>query len=124
MYLFRELTDYSYPAIASEFGGRDHTTVMHAQRKVAKLMSESARYTSRSPSSFIRSGRATRSRPRLYGELVPGPCNSGDRGDRQQPTGRQLHCYPRAVHTGQSGQLRLPANGPTIHNPQHLLLQL
>ena len=40
MYLFRELTDYSYPAIASEFGGRDHTTVMHAQRKVAKLMSE------------------------------------------------------------------------------------
>jgi chromosomal replication initiator protein len=40
MYLFRELTDYSYPAIASEFGGRDHTTVMHAQRKIAKLMSE------------------------------------------------------------------------------------
>ncbi|HXW78340.1 MAG TPA: chromosomal replication initiator protein DnaA [Acidimicrobiales bacterium] len=40
MYLFRELTDYSYPAIASEFGGRDHTTVMHAQRKVAKLMKE------------------------------------------------------------------------------------
>jgi chromosomal replication initiator protein len=40
MYLFRELTDYSYPAIAAEFGGRDHTTVMHAQRKVAKLMSE------------------------------------------------------------------------------------
>ncbi len=40
MYLFRELTDYSYPAIAHVFGDRDHTTVMHAQRKVTKLMSE------------------------------------------------------------------------------------
>ncbi|HET9058403.1 MAG TPA: chromosomal replication initiator protein DnaA [Acidimicrobiales bacterium] len=40
MYLFRELTDYSYPAIAREFGDRDHTTVMHAQKKVAKLMGE------------------------------------------------------------------------------------
>ncbi|HET6915625.1 MAG TPA: chromosomal replication initiator protein DnaA [Acidimicrobiales bacterium] len=40
MYLFRELTDYSYPAIAREFGGRDHTTVIHAVEKVARLMKE------------------------------------------------------------------------------------
>jgi chromosomal replication initiator protein len=40
MYLFRELTEYSYPAIAREFGNRDHTTVMHAQKKVARLMGE------------------------------------------------------------------------------------
>jgi chromosomal replication initiator protein len=40
MYLFRSLTDYSYPAIAHVFGDRDHTTVMHAQKKVAKLMRE------------------------------------------------------------------------------------
>jgi chromosomal replication initiator protein len=40
MYLFRELTDYSYPAIAREFGGRDHTTVIHAVEKVAGLMRE------------------------------------------------------------------------------------
>jgi len=40
MYLFRELTDYSFPAIAREFGDRDHTTVMHAQKKVARLMGE------------------------------------------------------------------------------------
>jgi chromosomal replication initiator protein len=40
MYLFRELTDYSYPAIARDFGDRDHTTVMHAQKKVARLMGE------------------------------------------------------------------------------------
>ena len=40
MYLFRELTDYSYPAIAREFGGRDHTTVIHAFEKVSGLMKE------------------------------------------------------------------------------------
>jgi chromosomal replication initiator protein len=40
MYLFRALTDSSYPQIAHVFGDRDHTTVMHAQKKVARLMSE------------------------------------------------------------------------------------
>jgi chromosomal replication initiator protein len=40
MYVFRELTDFSYPAIAREFGGRDHTTVIHAVEKIAKLMKE------------------------------------------------------------------------------------
>lgn len=40
MYVVRELTDLSYPAIAREFGGRDHTTVMHAVEKVANLMKE------------------------------------------------------------------------------------
>jgi chromosomal replication initiator protein len=40
MYVFRELTDFSYPAIAREFGGRDHTTVIHAVEKVARLMKE------------------------------------------------------------------------------------
>ena len=34
MYVFRELTDFSYPKIAEEFGGRDHTTVMHACEKI------------------------------------------------------------------------------------------
>lgn len=40
MYVFRDLTDYSYPAIAREFGGRDHTTVMHAVEKISNLMKE------------------------------------------------------------------------------------
>jgi chromosomal replication initiator protein len=40
MYVFRELTDFSYPAIAREFGGRDHTTVIHAYEKVSGLMKE------------------------------------------------------------------------------------
>jgi chromosomal replication initiator protein len=40
MYVFRELTDFSYPAIAREFGGRDHTTVIHAVDKISALMKE------------------------------------------------------------------------------------
>ncbi|MGY6500766.1 MAG: chromosomal replication initiator protein DnaA [Acidimicrobiales bacterium] len=40
MYVFRELTDMSFPAIAREFGGRDHTTVIHAVEKISALMKE------------------------------------------------------------------------------------
>ena len=40
MYVFRELTDLSYPAIARLFGGRDHTTVIHAVEKITRLMQE------------------------------------------------------------------------------------
>ncbi|WP_078393258.1 chromosomal replication initiator protein DnaA [Shouchella patagoniensis] len=38
MYLSRELTDASLPKIGSEFGGRDHTTVIHAHEKISKLL--------------------------------------------------------------------------------------
>ncbi len=40
MYVFRELTDYSYPRIAEQFGGRDHTTVMYAVDKIKRQMPE------------------------------------------------------------------------------------
>jgi chromosomal replication initiator protein len=40
MYVFRELTDYSYPKIAEVFGGRDHTTVMHACEKIRNQIAE------------------------------------------------------------------------------------
>ncbi|QCB92178.1 chromosomal replication initiator protein DnaA [Cellulomonas shaoxiangyii] len=40
MYLCRELTDLSLPKIGQAFGGRDHTTVMHANRKIRELMAE------------------------------------------------------------------------------------
>ncbi len=40
MYLVRNLTDYSYPAIARVFGGRDHTTVIHAVDKITTQMKE------------------------------------------------------------------------------------
>ena len=40
MYLSRELTDSSLPKIGREFGGRDHTTVMHATQKIVRLIRE------------------------------------------------------------------------------------
>ncbi|MFJ8138658.1 chromosomal replication initiator protein DnaA [Streptomyces sp. NPDC096013] len=40
MYVCRELTDLSLPKIGAQFGGRDHTTVMHADRKIRALMAE------------------------------------------------------------------------------------
>ncbi len=40
MYLSRELTDASLPKIGREFGGRDHTTVIHATSKIARLIRE------------------------------------------------------------------------------------
>ncbi|BBI30602.1 chromosomal replication initiator protein DnaA [Cohnella abietis] len=38
MYLSRELTDYSLPKIGDAFGGRDHTTVIHAHEKISQLL--------------------------------------------------------------------------------------
>ncbi|MFV0464178.1 MAG: chromosomal replication initiator protein DnaA [Nostocoides sp.] len=40
MYLCRELTDLSLPKIGQQIGGRDHTTVMHADKKIRQLMAE------------------------------------------------------------------------------------
>lgn len=39
MYLSREMTDFSLPKIGQEFGGRDHTTVIHAYDKISRLLS-------------------------------------------------------------------------------------
>ncbi|WP_020663686.1 chromosomal replication initiator protein DnaA [Amycolatopsis benzoatilytica] len=43
MYLCRELTEMSLPKIGQTFGGRDHTTVMHADKKIRKEMAERRR---------------------------------------------------------------------------------
>ncbi len=44
MYLCRELTDLSLPKIGERFGGRDHTTVLHANKKVRAQLQEEERY--------------------------------------------------------------------------------
>jgi len=40
MYLSKTLTSRSFPDIAQRFGGRDHTTVLHAVRKIERMMAE------------------------------------------------------------------------------------
>jgi chromosomal replication initiator protein len=40
MYLCRELTDYSLPKIGEDFGGRDHTTVIHAHEKISRIIGQ------------------------------------------------------------------------------------
>ena len=40
MYICRKLTNYSYPEIGSKFGGKDHSTIIHAIKKIEKIMKE------------------------------------------------------------------------------------
>ena len=40
MYICRNLTDMSYPEIGAKFGGKDHSTIIHAIKKIDKKMSE------------------------------------------------------------------------------------
>ncbi|AND37645.1 chromosomal replication initiator protein DnaA [Cytobacillus oceanisediminis] len=44
MYLSRELTDFSLPKIGEEFGGRDHTTVIHAHEKISKMLQADSQF--------------------------------------------------------------------------------
>jgi chromosomal replication initiator protein len=42
MHLAKELTNHSLPEIGDAFGGRDHTTVLHACRKIKELLDSDA----------------------------------------------------------------------------------
>lgn len=44
MFLSRELTDYSLPKIGEEFGGRDHTTVIHAHEKITSMLKNDSQF--------------------------------------------------------------------------------
>jgi chromosomal replication initiator protein len=44
MYLLREELKYSFPAIGEKFGGRDHTTVMHACNKISKEIQDNPQF--------------------------------------------------------------------------------
>ncbi len=62
MYVCRELTDLSYPSIARAYGGRDHTTVIHAVEKIAALMKE-RRQIYDQVTELMQTIRGTRQRP-------------------------------------------------------------
>lgn len=47
MYLSRELTDFSLPHIGNEFGGRDHTTVIHAHNKIKEKIENEADFSNK-----------------------------------------------------------------------------
>ncbi|WNF37143.1 chromosomal replication initiator protein DnaA [Bacillaceae bacterium IKA-2] len=47
MYLSRELTEFSLPKIGIEFGGRDHTTVIHAHEKISRLLGSDLEFQKR-----------------------------------------------------------------------------
>jgi chromosomal replication initiator protein len=40
MYLCKDMTSYSYPEIGKAFGGKDHTTVIHAVKKIVALSTQ------------------------------------------------------------------------------------
>ena len=48
MYLAREMTDNSLPKIGAEFGGKDHTTVIHAHEKIQQLLEKIQRFKKKS----------------------------------------------------------------------------
>ena len=48
MYLAREMTDNSLPKIGAEFGGKDHTTVIHAHEKIQQLLKKIQRFKKKS----------------------------------------------------------------------------
>ncbi|MEK3888889.1 chromosomal replication initiator protein DnaA [Bacillus sp. FSL K6-3431] len=47
MFLSREMTDFSLPKIGEEFGGRDHTTVIHAHEKISKMLASDPEFHSK-----------------------------------------------------------------------------
>ena len=118
MYVMRELTDLTYPAIAREFGGRDHTTVIHAVEKIEKLMKERQQVYDQ-----VTEPSSSSSRTAGGGAWGPG----WGRPAQWTRTGRP----PPAGATDRAGDSpsSLWITGPTrqdrcvcLPNPQHLLL--
>ena len=131
MYVFRELTDLSYPAIAREFGGRDHTTVIHAVEKIQRA-DEGAppdlRPGHRARSRRIRSG--VRERPshvhvdNPVDDLWTTPRATGGRRAVVHTTHPSAPCRPvRPLGTTRADSHTAPdlADREFVHNPQPLL---
>ena len=89
MYLARELTDQTLPAIGRAFGGRNHTTVMHACRRTAERIAAGSRGLRDGPPPHRAARRHRMSPARMEdsggsstGHVHgPAPCGSGDRSE-------------------------------------------
>ncbi len=132
MYVMRELTELSYPNIAREFGGRDHTTVIHAVEKIGALMSKERRQIYDQVTRLmkaVRQGRLTRARRRGGqggGPAVDGGLPAVD-GRCAVPTPCRART-PAAVGawgcSGDGHRASEQDRRPLVHNPQALLLPL
>ena len=87
MYLSRELTDSSLPKIGKEFGGRDHTTVIHATSKIARLIRED-----RSVYNLVQELTA-----RMKQARYPDACSQPSFLPRPSPQPEWLHTCPLAA---------------------------
>ena len=87
MYLSRELTDSSLPKIGREFGGRDHTTVIHATSKIARLIREDRGVYNLDPGTHS---------PCPPGALTRSPCGRARLLPRPLPQGEWRSRVPRA----------------------------
>ena len=127
MYIVRNLTDYCYPAIARVFGGRDHTTVIHAVDKISTQMKERrqiyeqvTQLRSTGPVGDLGcEGMAPRNLCRgplrAWGRRIRFPqprLHAPRRYPRSSPAARQSVNYRLAIRTGIS---------VAVHNPQPLL---
>ena len=101
MYVFRELTDLSYPAIAREFGGRDHTTVIHAVEKIVEA------HEGAPPD--LRPGHRAHPAAQVVGVSAPSHRHGDDA--EGQPCGR---------HRGRTGDSARLSTGHAVHRSPRL----
>ena len=136
MYVFRELTDLSYPAIAREFGGRDHTTVIHAVEKIGALMKERRQIYDQvteliqtDPERLMtvdRDARVDNPVDDAVDDAVDRPVDDGGLSSRRRlrghvPTCGQLGTTARTTKSG-ADQGRTPGSS-TIHRPYYYYYQ-
>ncbi len=123
-----ELTDLSYPQIGKEFGGRDHTTVIHAYDKIANLMQERRKtyedVTSLDPADPLRRmsaqplGRMSHPHPHPSGPRCCGPtCHPGDERWVATATGAGVALWVRTTARTPCAQTRVEFHACAVHKP-------
>ena len=126
MYLVRNLTDYSYPAIARVFGNRDHTTVIHAVDKITGQMQQ-RRQIYEQVTELIQQVRAgPEPSPPPTTQAVDNLRPTGDRVAARPQAGLRRHNMPRngvrhPHHHGDGFRAIHQARVVVVHNPQPLL---